>query len=73
MYRVKLSVVTFGRYWASLRGTSLTAQIWVYSSQALTKSLGVPDLLIGHAGGCSLESAVELLGVVVHLDHSVQC
>ncbi len=31
--------------------TSLIAQVWVYSSQALMKLSGLPDLLFGHVGG----------------------
>jgi len=61
----------FGHYWASLRGTSLTTQVWVYSSQVLTKSSDLPDLLVGHATGCSHEGTVEYLGMVAHLDHFV--
>jgi len=65
----------FSHFWANLRGTSLslTAQVWVYSSRALTKPLGLPDLLVGHACGCSYEVAVEHLGLFVHLNHFVKC
>jgi hypothetical protein len=62
-----------GHYCASLRGTSLTAQVWVYSGQTLTKPSGHPDLQVGHTSGCSREGAVEYPGIVVHLDCFVKC
>ncbi len=53
-YEVKLGVVILNPHWASLRETSLTTQVWVYSSQALTKPSGLPDLLVGLADGRAL-------------------
>ncbi len=49
------------------RGTSLIAQVWVYSSQALAKLSNLPDPLLGHADGRGHDGAVEHLGVVAHL------
>jgi hypothetical protein len=40
----------------------------VYSSQALTRPSGLPDLLFGHIGGRGLEGVVEHLDVVEHPD-----
>jgi hypothetical protein len=65
---ISLSVGKLGQYLASLGGTNLIAQVLVYSSQALTKPSGLPDLLLGHADGCGHVGAVEHLGIVVHLD-----
>ncbi len=56
-----------GHFQTSLRGTSLIAQVWVYSSQALTMFSGLLDLLLGHAAGLGREGAVMHLGVVAHL------
>ena len=44
------------------------AQVWVYSSLALTMLSGLPDLLLGYADGRGHEGAVEHLGVLAHLD-----
>ncbi len=64
---------TFGHYWASLRGTSTTAQVWVYSNQALTTFSGLPDLLLGHTDSLGREGAVVHWGVVVHLGSFIEC
>ncbi len=63
----------FGHQWASLWGTSLTAQAWVYSSQALTMPSGLPDALVGHDNGRGCKGTVEHLGVVAHLDCLSSC
>ncbi len=47
---VNLAWFLLSHYKASLRGTSLTAQVWVYSSQALTKPSSLPELLVGLVG-----------------------
>ena len=49
------------------------AQVWVYSSQALTMFSGLPDLLLGHADGFGREGAVPHLGVVAHLGSFIEC
>jgi hypothetical protein len=56
-----------GHYWASFRGTIFIAQVWVYSSQALTKPSGLPDLLIGLVGHEVNAGAFEHLTVDGHL------
>jgi hypothetical protein len=43
----------------NIYGTSFTAQVWVYSSQALTKSSGLPDLLVGHVSHGAHAGAFE--------------
>jgi hypothetical protein len=40
------------------------SQVWIYSSQALTKPSDVPDLLVRLAGGLGQEGVVEHLAEV---------
>jgi len=49
------------------KGNKPLEQVWVYSSQALTILSGLPDLLIGLAGGLGQEGVFEHLGEVEHL------
>ena len=46
----------------------LIPQVWVYSSQALAKPSGLPDLLFGQVGGRDREGVVKHLGVVENPD-----
>ncbi len=53
------------------RRTNLTAQVWVYSGQALAKPSGLQDLFFGHTNGRGHEgatAAIAHLGIVAHLD-----
>jgi hypothetical protein len=66
-------VSTYSHYLASLRGTSLTAQVWVYSSQELSTFSGLPDLLLGHGNGLGCEGAVVHLGIVEYVSSFTKC
>jgi len=50
------------------RGTRLITKVWVYSSQALAKLSGLPNLLLEHAACCGHQGAVLYLGITAHLD-----
>ncbi len=52
----------------SFETSSLIAQVWVYSSQALAKPSYLPDLLLGHTNGRGHKDAVAHQGIVAHLD-----
>ncbi len=54
------------------RGTSLIAQLWVYSSQALAKLSNLPDALLVHADGRGHEGVVDHLCVVAHLGSFIE-
>jgi hypothetical protein len=41
-------------------------QVWIHSSQSLALLYGLPDLLVGLAGGLGQDGVVEHLGEVGH-------
>jgi len=49
------------------------ALVWVYSSQALAISSGLPDELVGHISGGGLEGVVEHLDIAKQPDSSFLC